>query len=161
VTCTSSRGNREQRNSQPLFSASDFISDDGSIVCYSRYQSQNASDRGLAQYTKVTSIDDFNEIISRPGNSGGFVQLHTLNFPDCALAAQIQPSAPNESDAPETNCPVPNFIGSNFNPSSGSRTWNDNGGEISASWSGNRKVKGQTPAAGSSAPCSSILSLSR
>jgi hypothetical protein len=159
ITCTSNRGSREQRNTQPLFVAKDFMAGDGSIVCYSRYQSQNASDRDQPQFTEVIGIDDFNDIISQPGNSGGFVQLHTLNFPRCAQAAQIDSA---ESGATETTCTVPNFVGNAVRRNE-LKPWNDQGGMVSATWNGNSStvVRSQTPAAGSSAPCNSTVSLSR
>jgi hypothetical protein len=100
VTCTSSRGSRVQRSTQPLFAARDFMSGDGSIVCYSRYQSQNALNRDQAQYTRVIGIDAFNAIISESGNSGGFVQLHTLNFQRCAEAGPSGNAPGNSGNAP-------------------------------------------------------------
>jgi hypothetical protein len=105
VTCTTNRGSRTQKSSQPLFAASDFETaapgsskninedgtddgnDDSNKVCYSRYQSQSASNNDNTDETEVITIDDFNALLSKPGNSGGFLQLHTLNHPRCAQAA--------------------------------------------------------------------------
>lgn len=173
VTCTASRGNRSQRNSQPLFAGDDFIASgtgDSSTVCYSRYKSQAASDKDEAEETKVISIDAFNAMIAQSGNSGGFLQLHTLSFPRCAQAAEATPTPPSPAPTPTPTptpestpqtCKVPNYVGSDYNASSDSINWNDKGGRISASWSGNKKVKSQSPAAGANVACSDFLILSR
>lgn len=179
VTCTASRGNRLQRNSQPLFAGDDFIASgtgDSSTVCYSRYKSQAASDKDEAEETKVISIDAFNAMIAQSGNSGGFLQLHTLNFPRCAQAAEATPTPPSPSPTPTPTptptpsptpeptpqtCKVPNYVGRDYNASSDSNNWNDKGGRISASWSGKRTVKSQSPAAGANVACGDFLILSR
>jgi hypothetical protein len=177
VTCTASRGNRSQRNSQPLFAGDDFIASgtgDSSTVCYSRYKSQAASDNDEAEETKVISIDAFNAMIAQPGNSGGFLQLHTLSFPRCAQAAEATSTTPSPSPTPAPTptptptpeptpqtCEVPNYVGRDYNASSDSINWNDKGGRISASWSGKKKVKSQSPAAGANVACSDFLILSR
>jgi hypothetical protein len=90
-----------------------------------------------------------------------FVQLHTLNHPRCAQAAGIPPNPPVNPDPVAKSCLVPNFVGPKYNPNSGIKTWNNDGGMISANWNGSKDVKGQTPSAGSSVACDSTLSLSQ
>lgn len=171
VTCTASRGSRQQRNIQPLFAGDDFIASgpgDSSTVCYSRYKSQAASDNDEAEETKVISIEAFNALIAQSGNSGGFLQLHTLAFPRCAQAVGATPTEPAPTPTPTptptpeptpTTCKVPNYVGEKYNASSDSNAWNDQGGRISASWNGRKKVTSQSPAAGASVVCSDFLIL--
>ena len=171
VTCTASRGNRSQRNSQPLFAGDDFIASgtgDSSTVCYSRYKSQAASDNDEAEETKVISIDAFNAMIAQPGNSGGFLQLHTLSFPRCAQAAEASPTPPSPTPTPTPTpepapktCTVPNYVGKSYKSDTLPTTWNNAGGTVSSStaWKGTKKVKSQNPSAGSSTTCDKVLFL--
>ena len=173
VTCTASRGNRSQRNSQPLFAGDDFIASgtgDSSTVCYSRYKSQAASDKDEAEETKVISIDAFNAMIAQPGNSGGFLQLHTLSFPRCAQAAEASPTPPSPTPTPTPTptpepapktCTVPNYVGKSYKSDTLPTTWNNAGGTVSSStaWKGTKKVKSQNPSAGSITTCDKVLFL--
>lgn len=88
VTCVVNRGSLRQSNTQPLYSHRDLIgNNEGSLsFCYSRYRSENASDRDDRLFTALTSVEEFNALLERQGNSEGFLQIHPLSDAGCQQA---------------------------------------------------------------------------
>lgn len=164
ITCTSNRGGLNAQSSQPLYSSNDLAGNGGNI-CWSGYQSQQASNNDQRSATYITDTQTFNQELTNPGNSGwGFVQVHDLRDSDCqtALANGGQllngSTGSNESDS-SSLCQVGNYIGLTFNSDPNGNSWNS-GALSSTNYSKkNKKVNSQSPTAGSEATCNSTITL--
>ena len=166
VTCTSSRGGLTSSSSQPLYSSSDLAG--SSSICWSGYQSQNASNNNQPSTTYISDAATFNQELSNPGNSGwGFVQVHELSTPDCQAAIAnggqlIHNNAGNPASGTTTLCSVSNYINITFNDDPTGTAWNS--GSLSSNNYNKKKptrktVVSQSPEAGSNVPCDSTITL--
>lgn len=166
VTCTSSRGGLTSSSSQPLYSSSDLAG--SSSICWSGYQSQNASNNNQPSTTYISDAATLNQELSNPGNSGwGFVQVHELSTPDCQAAIAnggllIHNNAGSSDPGTTTLCSVSNYINITFNDDPTGTAWNS--GSLSSNNYSKKKptrktVVSQSPEAGSNVPCDSTITL--
>lgn len=167
VTCVVNRGSLRQSNTQPLYSHRDLIgNNEGSLsFCYSRYRSENASDRDDRLFTALTTVEEFNSLLEEQGNSEGFLQVHPMSDAGCQQALNNGgTSTPNPSDENDRSgrCTVGNYIGTTYNSDPDDQRWNtrDDGEIKSKNWNSNQKtVRSQDPAPNTSYDCDDDVEL--
>lgn len=154
VTCSSSRGGRVGTNTQPLYAADDFIG--MPEICYSTYRSQSDSS---PTSTVITTLQEFNELLTAPGNSAGggggfFTRLHLISDQNCQLA--------RASGSQTYVHPAPSGASnSSFNPGqAGSSTGSGNSGSSNSSSSNSEASSSSSPSSSGSAGSSGSSSSS-